>query len=276
MRWRDEAVVQEFQGRFASHPIIAALDDMGSEETLLRTARALHGPGLGALKVNTLLGHPDCGVQIIGQLGAASVGTPIFADIKIKDIPNTAASWVRNLRLAGARIITVHIDGGRDMLLAAIDAATATDGLCASLQPALILGVTVLTSLNDRDCRSIYGTGIPETEPGCAVRGAFLRMADIGVRAGIHGLVMSPKEVELFREAHRDYQGVIVTPGIRPTWYRPGGKDDQRRVATPAEAISYGADALVVGRPLFEKGNPSDNLRRIHTEITAVSRRGAR
>jgi orotidine-5'-phosphate decarboxylase len=257
-----EDVVGEFRTHFAANPVVAALDDM-DEVRALRVAQALRGSGLGALKISTLLHSPDAGPQVVQSLRSVSCGAIVWADVKAHDIPNTVARSVRNLRAAGARIITVHANGGRAMLKAALEAAVAKD----LGSPALILAVTVLTSLDDADCREIYGTQIPTAESGGAVHEAFLRLTKIGVESGVHGFVMSPLELALFRKIHPNFPGLLVTPGVRPVFYNPSGTEDQKRVATPAEAKRDGANAIVLGRPLFESGETRANLDTVLREL---------
>lgn len=176
----------------------------------------------------------------------------VFLDLKLHDIPNTVASAVRTASASGASLLTLHAVGGPVMLAAAKEAA---DGLT---QKPRLLAVTVLTSM---DAAQLHATGI-ETTPAEQV----IRLAEMATDAGIDGLVCSPEEVLGIRSS-RAKDALLVVPGIRPA---SGAKDDQNRIATPADAIRRGANMLVVGRPITRAADPASAAAAILSEIAAA------
>lgn len=178
-----------------------------------------------------------------------SRGFQVFLDLKLHDIPNTVAAAVRSVSSTGASLLTVHAGGGPAMLSAAAEAAAATPGA-----PRL-LAVTVLTSL---DAEALRAVGV-ESSP----RDQVLRLAGVARATGIPDFVCSAEEVSELRRAMGP-DSLLVVPGIRP-----GGSDrgDQRRTATPAEAIGRGASMLVVGRPVTQSPDPAASAQAILREI---------
>jgi len=170
-------------------------------------------------------------------------GFEVFLDLKLHDIPNTVAGAVRTVARAGASLLTVHAGGGEAMLRAAAEAASGPDS------PRL-LAVTVLTSM---DAAQLIGVGVCGT-PAAQV----VRLAKLAQGVGIGGVVCSAEEVGAVREAMGPALNrtgpLLVVPGIRPAGADVG---DQRRVATPAEAIAAGASMLVVGRPITQANDPA-------------------
>ena len=173
----------------------------------------------------------------------------VFLDLKLHDIPNTVAGAVRALASSGASLLTLHAAGGPAMLAAAAEAAAA-----APAGPKL-LAVTVLTSVDAAELARI-GVPAPPAEQ-------VARLARIAVAAGIGGLVCSPAEAALLRRELGE-SPLLVVPGVRPAGAPLG---DQRRVATPAEAIHAGASMLVVGRPITGAANPQTACESILNEI---------
>ena len=177
------------------------------------------------------------------------LGLPVFLDVKFHDIPNTVAGAVRQAAGLGVAMLTLHISGGPAMLRAALDAAHEAER-CPQL-----LGVTVLTSIDDADLAAL---GLSDK-----VADQVLRLGEIAWNAGLDGVVCSPQEITLLRE--RFAAGVkIVVPGIRPAGSREG---DQKRTMTPAEAIARGADILVIGRPITEAADPRAAALAVAAEI---------
>lgn len=167
----------------------------------------------------------------------AQAGHDLFLDLKFHDIPNTVAGAVRSATRLGAWMVTVHAGGGAAMMRAAAEAAAAESTRLGVRRP-LIVGVTVLTSL---DGDALIALGIDEP-----LADHVRRLARMAQAAGLDGVVASPHEIALVREAcGPDF--LIVTPGIRP-----GGsaQDDQARTLTPVDAVRAGASYLVVGRPI--------------------------
>jgi len=174
-------------------------------------------------------------------------GFPLFLDLKFHDIPFTVAGAVRSACLYEPELINIHASGGFEMMKAASDAASGKTR---------ILAVTVLTSLSPEDLEYL---GL-EGELSDLVK----RMAVSAKNAGVHGVVCSPMEAALVRQAAGP-GFLIVTPGVRPSG---ASKDDQKRTATPFDAIKAGATALVVGRPVTLAQNPRRATESILDEIT--------
>ena len=172
-------------------------------------------------------------------------GHSIFLDLKFHDIPNTVAGAVRSAAALGVRMVNVHAAGGPAMLEAA---RGALEGFA---NPPELLAVTVLTSM---DQAQVNAAGVERT-PGEQVE----LLARMCLDAGISGFVCSPEEVARLR-ALTGPGGVLVIPGIRPAG---GAAGDQRRIATPAEALRAGASYLVVGRPITQAADPADAAQRI-------------
>jgi orotidine-5'-phosphate decarboxylase len=175
-------------------------------------------------------------------------GFDVFLDLKLHDIPNTVAGAVRSATKAGASLLTIHASGGSAMMTAAADAAKAPGS------PRL-LAVTVLTSM---DAAQLTGTGVTAS-PAEQV----LRLANLATQSGIDGLVCSAEEVAAVRAATGP-NTLLVIPGIRPAGAAIG---DQKRIATPAQAIAQGASMLVVGRPITQAADPGAAAEAILDEI---------
>ncbi|HTO11040.1 MAG TPA: orotidine-5'-phosphate decarboxylase [Candidatus Binatia bacterium] len=186
-------------------------------------------------------------------------GFRVFLDLKYHDIPNTVAGAVREAARLGVFVLNVHASGGAAMLRAAAEAAARAAKDFAVPRP-LVIGVTVLTSLDRRALETEVGV------PG-SVDAHVLRLAEQSRAAGLDGCVASPREIRRLRNA-LGRTWVIVTPGIRPA----ARDDDQMRTATPAAAVSAGADYLVVGRPVTAAPDPVAAARAIVEEIEASAR----
>jgi len=225
--------------------ILCAIDtaDLG---VALDLAQALAGR-IGGLKVGKELftAHgPEAVARIIGA------GHKVFLDLKYHDIPATVAGAVRAAAGLGCFVLTVHASGGPEMLRASAEAAA------GSANPPLVVGVTVLTSLDAGDLDAVGQSGLVSQQ--------VLRLAGLARSCGLGGVVCSPHElVELRGELGDDFK--LIVPGVRPVW---AGADDQKRVMTPAEAVAAGADYLVIGRPITRAADPADAARRIADEIT--------
>ncbi len=187
-----------------------------------------------------------CGPAIVEEI--LGLGKKVFLDLKYHDIPNTVGRAARAAASLGASLITIHASGGRRMIEAARNGVEGTD--------TQILAVTVLTSLSDEMLRD--EVGLHETAAQ-----AVPRYAKLAIESGAHGVVCSPKEIELVRNAI-GLSPIVVTPGVRPAW---AGKDDQARVLTPAEASAAGANFIVVGRPIFAHNDPAQAVRMILDEL---------
>ena len=182
-------------------------------------------------------------------------GYKIFVDLKIHDIPNRVARDVGTMTKHGANMITLHASGGFEMMQAARHGADDA-AYKANIPKPILLGVTVLTSMDEIGFQETFGSArqLPEQ---------VTYLAQQAKKAGLDGVVASPLEIEAIREACGD-NFLIVTPGIRPKWAETG---DQRRITTPAEAINRGADYIVVGRPIIEAEDPLEAAEMILDEM---------
>jgi orotidine-5'-phosphate decarboxylase len=195
------------------------------------------------------------GLELFAAAGPAVVetltarGHSVFLDLKFHDIPNTVAGAVRSASGLGVRMMTVHAAGGPAMLAAA---SAALDGVA---DPPQLLAVTVLTSMDEAQMKA---TGVKRS-PAEQVE----LLARMGWEVGIRGFVCSPQEVRAMR-ALTGAEGVLVVPGIRPAGAAAG---DQKRMATPADALSAGASYLVVGRPITQAPEPAKAAEAILTEM---------
>ncbi|MFL2707241.1 MAG: orotidine-5'-phosphate decarboxylase [Gammaproteobacteria bacterium] len=174
---------------------------------------------------------------------AAEKGFDIFLDLKLHDIPNTVKKSIQGLTSLPIKMLTIHTSGGKDMMMAAMEAVSGTD--------IKIFGVTALTSLSDDDSSDIFQRTASEQV------NAMLDLAELAV---IDGVVCSPHELELV--AQRESL-LSITPGIR----MQNLNDDQKRVMTPKEAIKLGADYLVIGRPITSSTNIEESLSKIYESI---------
>ena len=215
-----------------TNPVLVALDFDTSGQAV-EMANAVK-PYVGGFKVGLELLMSE-GPEIISDM--AGLGLPVFVDAKLHDIPNTVSGAARALASQGARWVTVHGAGGAEMVEAAVN------GLSAGSSNAGALVVTVLTSLDETEMAK---TGIERS-----VADQVAALASLAAGAGAEGVICSPHEVPI---AKRSASGIVaVTPGIRPAG---GAPDDQRRVATPAEALALGADYVVIGRPITRADDP--------------------
>lgn len=166
----------------------------------------------------------------------------LFLDLKLHDIPNTVAGAVKAAAQCGADYLTIHSSGGKEMMQAAVAAATEAEN--SGFKAPKILAVTVLTHLDDGDLASVGQT--PRTSE------QVLRLAKLAVASGVHGAVCSPHEIGMLRE-HIPSSFLLVVPGIRPVG---SSNNDQKRVMTPQEASALGANYLVIGRPITQASDP--------------------
>ncbi|MFN7752453.1 MAG: orotidine-5'-phosphate decarboxylase [Pseudomonadota bacterium] len=224
--------------------VIVALDFPGADAAL-EMARRLD-PTRCRVKVGKEL-FTSGGPLLVARLRA--LGYEVFVDLKFNDIPNTVAAACRAAASDGAWMIDVHAGGGRRMMAAAREAIES----CAD-RP-LLVGVTVLTSMEAADLAEIGVPGTPEEQ--------VLRLARLARDSGLDGVVCSPREAALLR-AECGEGFVLVTPGVRPA---SASVDDQVRIATPARAIAEGAHYLVVGRPITQAADPCAALEAINAEV---------
>ena len=175
---------------------------------------------------------------------AAQKGFDIFLDLKLHDIPNTVKKSIEGLLSLPISMLTIHTSGGKDMMMAAIEAVSGTQ--------IKVFGVTALTSLNNDDTNQIFQR---------TTAGQVDAMLNLAQEAGIDGVVCSPQELELVNKRENL---LSITPGIR----LQDSNDDQKRVMTPKEAINLGADFLVIGRPITGAENVGEALDEIFQNIS--------
>jgi len=234
---------------------IAVALDVDSAATARRLAEVLRGR-VGWLKVGLQL-FTAAGGPLVKELSGA--GHRVFLDLKLHDIPNTVSSAAVEAARLGAAMLNVHASGGVEMMRRAAE-EIAREARRSGRERPLLIAVTALTSLDDSDLARIGLMGPPDE--------LVLRLAGLARFAGCDGVVCSPREIRPLRESlGRDF--MIVTPGIRPAWATPApmAGDDQKRIATPAEALADGADVIVVGRPVTGSADPAGAVERILDEI---------
>ena len=220
-------------------PIIVALDI--ESERALELAKKLN-PQECKVKVGSQLFTAD-GPIIIEKLN--ELGFDIFLDLKFHDIPNTVKKAVEEVMKMGVWMLNVHSLGGKEMLRAAYEVVEK-----ASIKP-LLVGVTVLTSLNDKALKEV-GLGLNTEDQ-------VLLLAELCQAEGLNGVVCSANELSILRK-YLDKDFLLVTPGIRS---RELEKDDQKRISTASEAISNGADYIVIGREISNEIDPSKKISQI-------------
>ena len=225
--------------------IIVALDYEKEADALALVDQI--DPSLCRLKVGKEM-FTTLGMNFVKQLHQRNFD--VFLDLKYHDIPNTVARAVRSAADLGVWMVDLHASGGLRMM----------EEAKRILEPygkdaPLLIAVTVLTSMEDLDLLQIGINASPMEQ--------VLRLAHLTQRAGLDGVVCSPQEVEILRNAcGEDFK--LVTPGIRPIGADFG---DQRRVMTPTAAIRAGSDYLVIGRPITKADNPVEVLRSINASI---------
>ena len=173
---------------------------------------------------------------------ASEKGFEIFLDLKLHDIPNTVKKSIQGLISLPINMLTIHTSGGKDMMMAAMEAVSGSQ--------IKVFGVTALTSLNNDDTKYIF-----QRTPSEQVNA----MLDLSEEAGIDGVVCSPHELELVSKRNL----LSITPGIRIQ----ESEDDQKRVMTPKEAINLGADYLVIGRPITASKDIKKSLNEIYQSL---------
>jgi len=227
----------------ASSRVIVALDF----ESVVQATRLVEelGPAATFYKVGLQLLTAE-GPSVVRQL--VSAGKQVFLDLKLLEIPNSVAGAVAATGQLGASMVTVHASGGLSVLRAAVEAARPYPQL-------KVLALTVITSMRDQDLREV---GVNAT-----VSEQVVRLARLAMEAGCHGVVASPQEAQLLREA-LPQESLIVTPG---TQMAGEARNDQARTATPAEAIRAGSTHLVIGRSISRSKNPAVTLAAICGQV---------
>lgn len=232
-----------------SERILCALDTISVEEAS-KLSNEL-GPHVGGIKL---------GLEFFGANGPegfktlANINDNIFLDLKLHDIPNTVAKAIHSLMPLRPKIMTIHTAGGPEMMRAAAEAATEAAKNVGCERP-LIVGVTILTSLDNEDLEAIgYHNKVSMQ---------VVKLARLAKESGLDGVVCSPLEIKLIKEScGQDFK--LVVPGIRPS---DCAKGDQKRTMTPKEAVDLGADYLVIGRPITKSNDPVEAAKQIADEI---------
>ena len=224
---------------------IVALDvpDAGAAERLVDELGEL----CGFYKIGSEL-FTAAGPRIVESIGARA---STFLDLKFHDIPNTVRGAVRSAALLGARLLTVHVAGGRAMLDAAVEAARGA-GDCQ------VLGVTVLTSLDSTEAGHVWGRDVRD------MRTEVLRLAQLAADAGLHGIVCSGSEAAAVRDRFGDRLAMLI-PGIR---LAGGDHQDQSRVVSPRAAAEAGARYIVLGRAVTSAPSPREAMEAVLSDLS--------
>lgn len=232
----------------AKKKIIVALDTIDISQALALTKLI---PDVGAFKLGL---EYFCANGPEGINKISETGIKIFLDLKFHDIPNTVAGAIKASLNMEPYMMTVHLSGGYNMLHRTMEEVKE---YCVknSLKIPLILGVSVLTSIDENDFTSLGLIGKVEDQ--------VIRLAKLAKDADLDGMVCSAKELKIVKKK-MGQNLILVTPGIRPAG---GIMNDQKRITTPSQAISDGADFLVIGRPITEAIDPVQALNNISLEI---------
>jgi orotidine-5'-phosphate decarboxylase len=223
--------------------IIVALDT-DNRAAALSLIRQLRGQ-VGVFKIGSQLFTSE-GPELVREI--IEMGEKVFLDLKFHDIPNTVTQAVGAAASLGVTMLTLHTLGGLSMLESAVRQVRET--LIPTKRP-LLLGVTVLTSMNDSDLEEVGVSVKAEAQ--------VVRLAGLALKAGLDGVVASPNELLQLRKQYGQALKLVI-PGVRP----PGSAShDQARTATPAEAIRAGADYLVIGRPITASSDPPGSVLQI-------------
>ena len=190
------------------------------------------------------------GVHGINELKKIKPGMKLFLDLKLHDIPNTVSKAIVPLILkVKPYMITLHVSGGKRMLEMTVKSV---NSICKSynLERPILLGVTILTSLDKEDLKSLdWGTDLEKT---------VIKLARMAIKSGLDGVVCSPKETKYLKATFKHLK--IVTPGIR---FKKEKSEDQSRVMSPAEALKLGADYIVLGRSILNAENKNEIIEAI-------------
>jgi len=234
----------------AKDPRIIVALDISTEQELEKLTAQLD-PKLCRVKVGKEL-FTRFGPQFVEKLH--KLGFSVFLDLKFHDIPNTVANACRAAADLGVWMLNVHASGGRKMLETAAEALSKIQ----TARP-LLVGVTILTSLDQNDIQEIGLSGTPNEN--------VQRLAKLSEECGLDGVVCSPLEVESLR-AQCGTEFLFVTPGVRPAG---SSTADQKRVMTPSQALEAGAHYLVIGRPITRADDPSQALEAISLGVNAIA-----
>ena len=227
-----------------NNPIFCAIDT-----NKIETATSLVNqikPYIGGIKLG-LEFFTSCGIA--GCHTMKEFNLPLFIDLKLHDIPNTVTSALRGIFSLEPTYTTLHISGGSEMLKSSVNLKNELESKTN------LLGVTILTSFDDNT--------IDELGFGSSVKHSIEQLTSIAHESGLDGIVCSPKEVKNIKESYKDGLKLIV-PGIRG---KSNSNDDQKRTLSAKEAISAGADILVIGRPITKAKDPAKAAENLLQEI---------
>ncbi|MBI5026987.1 MAG: orotidine-5'-phosphate decarboxylase [Nitrospirae bacterium] len=233
--------------------IILALDVAGTDEAIEIIEKFKEH--IDIFKVGNEL-FTAAGPRIIEALHLR--GKKVFLDLKYHDIPNTVSKAAVAAARLGVFMLTVHTMGGMEMMRQCADTLVKFS-LKENIQRPGLLGVTILTSINQEILRNELGIGQ-------SINTQVKHLAGLALTAGLDGVIASPTETSMIR-AHCGRGFLIVTPGIRPSW---SPQDDQKRTMTPKHAIREGADYLVIGRAILSQPNPLRALELIVEEMASA------
>lgn len=195
------------------------------------------------------------GPQFVKEL--KDQGYKVFLDLKLHDIPNTVKGGAQSITHLGVDMFNVHAGGGIDMMKAAIEGVAAARLEQPDLPTPIVIGVTHLTSTSQEVLNQEIGIGL-------SIDYAVVKYANLAKQAGLNGVVASPMEVEMIKQACGN-EFITVTPGIRPAG---AAKGDQSRVMTPRDAFEQGTNFIVIGRPITTASNPRKAFETIIEELT--------
>lgn len=233
----------------ASEKLIVALDvdNLYKAEKLIMKLM----PYVKIFKIGSEL-FTSCGPEAIKLV--YSMGCKVFLDLKFHDIPNTVSSACKIAVAKKVFMLNVHTIGGPNMMRETVSVVR-RQAKSLKIQKPILLGVTILTSIDDKELKNIGLKGSVNTN--------IARLAGLAKKSGLDGVVASPREVSLLRKKFGK-NFIIVTPGVRPLWAEKG---DQKRISTPSDAIKNGADFIVVGRPITMAKDPKKAALLILKEI---------
>ncbi len=221
-------------------PVYVAIDTPDLDRAKDIATRVRHHVGGIKLGLEFFSANGRAGIREM-----AALDLPIFLDLKFHDIPNTVAKAIQALRPLAPAILTVHAAGGRAMM---------EDAKAAAPIGTKVVGVTVLTSLDESDLNSVGYQGNPHEQ--------VMRLTALARASGLDGVVCSGAEVAEAKKLWPD--GFFVVPGVRPL---NGAATDQKRVVTPRQALDSGASILVVGRPITQAEDPDTAARAIEATL---------
>lgn len=233
---------------FLENPIFCALDTTDVDQAVAWARQVKQNVGGVKIGMEFFYANGRAGYEAV-----AAEGAPIFLDLKLHDIPNTVAGGLRALMTLDPVpfLVNVHTAGGPEMMRMAADAVDGRSKL---------IGVTILTSLNDED---IHAVGF---DPDQGTDGHVASMSKLTQDCGLDGVVCSPRDIESVKAA-TSQKFLTIVPGIRPA---QSDVADQKRIATPGAAVKAGADVIVVGRAITKSDDPAGAAAAIFAEVEAA------